>query len=331
MNNEIHNNKLLQMALEGKLDVVKILIEKKGVDASHFSAGGSSALMEASYGGHLPVVKYLIEKHAVPTSTTDENGITRRALFVAALEGYMHIITYLVEKMGEGIMHELCHGISAVFPAAASGNAEVVRYFVDKNCSLRCTDSDLDPIHFAALCPADREDAIAYLIDECGCDPLRADSKGLNSLHMACQQGRINIVKYLVEKKNCDPLQAYTYEASPPHVACQYNNLHVVKYIVEERKMDPKQAQALVGHPCHTAAMKGCLRFVKYFIENGYCEVTDISNVGISLAQMSISGNHIEILKYLIEERGLDPKCIDYAGRTLLQYAQECGQKKCTN
>ena len=321
----VENIILYALAGQGRLDAVKLRIEKNGADPTFTTPDGSSVLHAALQGGHLEVVKYLIDERNVSIgSVTEVMGVGIPALFAAARYGHLHIVKYLVEIKGEDVLHEICGGYTVVFAAAVSGNVELLQYFVSKNCSMKCTDDTGEtPLHHAARSPADRADAVAYLIDECGCDPLNPTNHGSTSLHVACQEGRINIVKYLVEMKNCDPLQAYAHNRSPLHLACATDHIHVVKYIVDERKMDPRNAQSILGHPCFVAAFHGCRRVVKYFIENGHLELTEICILGENIAQIAMLGDKIEILKYLIEERGFDPMTVDLKGRTLLQHAQE--------
>ena len=324
------NLTLLLFATEGKLDALKLRIERKGADANFTMPNGDGLLQAAIRRGHLEMVKYLIEEHNVPIrSVTRIKGEDASAVYLAALCGHLHIVEYLVDTKGEDIIHETWSSYTIVFAAALSGNIELLQYFVGKKCSVQCTDNEgATPLHFAAGSPADRVDVVAYLIDECGCDPLHPDNDGNTSLHMACLKGCINIVKYLVEVKNCDPLRAYAHDRSPLHVACSHNHIHVVKYIVEERKMDVRKAESIliIGHPCCIAAHEGCLEIVKYFIEKGHFELTDVNDCGFSIAYMAMLGDKIEILKYLIEERGFDPMTADQTGCTLLQHAERGDQ-----
>ena len=253
------------------------------------------------------MVKYLIEERNVPIrSVAQLMGEDTSAVYLAAMYGHLHIVKYLVDTRGEDVLHETCTGRTIVFAAAQSGSVELLQYFVGKKCSVQCTDGiGATPLHFAAGSSADRADAVAYLIDECGCDPLHPDNDGNTPLHVACLQGRINIVKYLVEMKNCDPLRAYTHKNSSLHMACACKHIHVVKYIVEERKMDARKAEfTIIGHPYCAAAHEGCLEIVKYFIENGHFELTDVNDGELSITYLVMMGDNIEILKYLIEERG---------------------------
>ena len=329
MSDEIHSS-LMQTAARGKLISVKILVEYRGADPGFSTAGGDTPLMAAMRNGHLDVVRYLIEEHDVPQIMSTTNGIPVSALCVAARWGHVHIVDYLVKKQGERIIHESDANdpVPVTLAAAMSGNAEMVRYLVGRNCSVHCTDNNgHTPLHWAAGTQADGADVVAYLIDECSCDPLHPDRIGRNSIHLACQFGCINNVKYLVETKNCDPLRAYTYDRSSLHLACQENQLNIVKYVVEERKLDPKQAESVAGHPCHTAAHQGHLAIVKYFIENGHCEPTDISNVGTSLALSSIIKDKVEVLAYLIDKGGVDLMNMD--SQSLLEVAHQYHSVKC--
>lgn len=112
------------------------------------------------------------------TSTTSAGGSPLPAVYKTAFMGHVHIVEYLVNKQGEQILHEPDAQLNdpVIFTAALSGNAEMVRYLVSKNCNVHCKNNDGDtPLHWAAQSFFNRADAAAYLVDECGCDPLYPD------------------------------------------------------------------------------------------------------------------------------------------------------------
>jgi ankyrin repeat protein len=82
---------LIEAAFRGRIDVVRLLIEKKSGVNAH-SRSGWTALMSAAWEGHTEVVKLLLENHADPSP---KNGRGETALSLAESAGNKDVVAVL--------------------------------------------------------------------------------------------------------------------------------------------------------------------------------------------------------------------------------------------
>ena len=108
------NQKLIEAAKSGNLEVVKYLVEN-GAD---IHAEKDYALRLAAYNGHLDVVKYLVEKGVNIHADGDYS------LKLATVNGNLEVVKYLVEK-GADIYKNDDESLKM-----ASNHLEVLKYFL---------------------------------------------------------------------------------------------------------------------------------------------------------------------------------------------------------
>ncbi|RZC83791.1 hypothetical protein C5167_046581 [Papaver somniferum] len=82
-------------AREGKLDILRYLIEELGLDVNTKDKNGESPLLNATMCGDMNTVEYLLGKGADP-ETSNFKGYT--PLHGAALKGYTDIVTKLLSR-----------------------------------------------------------------------------------------------------------------------------------------------------------------------------------------------------------------------------------------
>ena len=145
----------------GHLDIIKYLIEEKGVEP-HFLIRNSEEevlgvppVHTAIYGGHFHVMKFLLEKYGCNISQDDRAGI----LCSTCLVGHMDILTYLITEAD----------------------------YDPHNLKLSC-------LHVA--CMGGHLDVVKYLVDAHHCDPLCQLEGNETSLDIAAANGRLEIVSY---------------------------------------------------------------------------------------------------------------------------------------
>ena len=127
MNQEELNQKLIEHAKEGKLDLVKFLVEK-GTD---IHVQDVYSLKYASCFGYLELVQYLVEQGA------DIHTENNCALRWATENNHLDVVKYLVEKGAD--IHVLDD-----YPlnyASSQGNLEMVKFLVEKGANIY-TDND---------------------------------------------------------------------------------------------------------------------------------------------------------------------------------------------
>eukprot|EP01068_Selenidium_serpulae_P014902 Selendium_serpulae@DN6157_c7_g1_i4.p1 len=82
-------------AMAGRLQVVKFLLDR-GADVEAKSGNNKTPLHYAAWEGHLQVVKFLVEDQRANVEAKDENN--RTPLHVAAWYGHLQVIKFLVDR-----------------------------------------------------------------------------------------------------------------------------------------------------------------------------------------------------------------------------------------
>ncbi len=98
---EMLNNKLLNAAMNGQIDLVKYLIVM-GADKEARNENGYTPLHMASYKGHLSTVEFLIAKGADKEAKDKNHGTT--PLLVASLHGHLSLVKYLLDKGASAVV-----------------------------------------------------------------------------------------------------------------------------------------------------------------------------------------------------------------------------------
>ena len=308
----------------GHLDIIKYLIEEKGVEP-HFPISNSkkeelrvSPVLTASCGGHLHVVKYLLEKHGCNISQDDREDI----LFLTCLVGHMDIVTYLITEADCDPHCTRTDELSCIEAACWGGHLDVVKYLVDThNC---------DPVKGYSLCIAaanGRLEIVSYIAKKYNHSILIMKSNNKVALQAAAFCGHLEVTKFFIEDMKCDPNCKGQYKRTPLHHASARGHLDVVKYLVDTYHCDPwfPADDEDKSTPFHLAAANGQLEVVSYFalthdcnllIRNGY---NDTPLHGASLH------GHLEVVRFFIEDMKCDPNCKGQYERTPLHHASAHG------
>lgn len=118
---------LIYPVQEGFLDIVKMLVEH-GADVNSAGPGKQPPVRVAARNGRLKVLKYLIEKGANFEDKTANDGAT--PLEGAASKGHLDIVKFLVEK-GANVNHQDNDKDTPIGEAAVNGHFEVVKYLLE--------------------------------------------------------------------------------------------------------------------------------------------------------------------------------------------------------
>ena len=102
--------------------------------------------------------------------------------------------------------------------------------------------------------------------------------------------------------------------------------LQLVRCLVEEEGLDPGKCVELIGRsPLHSSSRGGHLQVVKYLIEEKNCEPNCQDREGITSLHLACGWGHLEIVKYLIQAVHCDANAVDKYGSTPLHYASRWG------
>lgn len=117
---------LKEAAQNGRVEVVKYLIEEKNVDANSKNDVGVTALIAAAGEGHTEAVRYLVGQGGADVDATNENGST--ALICAADYGHIDVVRYLAQEGGANVNVTNNNGDTALSKAVRGGDKEIVKF-----------------------------------------------------------------------------------------------------------------------------------------------------------------------------------------------------------
>ena len=342
----------------GQVCIVQYLIDNGLYDETMMTMdGASSPLHLAVKSGHLGTVNYLLDHSPCYPMLVDEGGDylihtacqegnfdmvkclaktdiydrnimnchTRQTpLHVAASQGHLNIVQYLVEETKSDPVCVDNVGRTPLYLAVWNGRVKTVQYLASilkgEQLTITTREDVLDdgssvaagktPLH--AACLRGHYNIVCYLVEECHYSITFSDEKGNLPLHSASAGGNLNIVKYLIEECLCDPMcLQHEFQWAPLHFAASKGHLPLAKYLIEQYTCDP-MCHTKTGHaPLHFAAQNGHFDSLKYLIEECKCDPMCLSKKGQAPLHLASQNGHFDTVKYLIEECQCDPMCLE--------------------
>ena len=177
--NEYNNDLLHFAAIEGKLKILKYLVDELGCSLAEKSNIGGTPLHAAAPSNQLQVVKYFIEDCQLDPSVLDKQK--RTPLACTCDKGHLEMAHYLVQSMLD--KHMTMENILDSYDLP-SGDGRV-------NGPLCCA------------CLGGHLPLVKYLVEECGCDPSKPEGVGKHKtpLWSAVMGNQLHIANYLLLKK----------------------------------------------------------------------------------------------------------------------------------
>lgn len=137
----INNDDLVNAAIQGNLDKVKILI-KNGAKINTRDSRGTLPLVGASTTGRLEVVKFLISQGADVNASANLNRNNNiNALMIASANGHLEVVKILVEN-GANVNAKTNDGGTALMMASAYGHLKIVDYLIENGADTSAKDSE---------------------------------------------------------------------------------------------------------------------------------------------------------------------------------------------
>ncbi|KAM0865062.1 hypothetical protein ACQ4PT_043526 [Festuca glaucescens] len=156
-------------------------------------------------------------------------------------------------------------GNTALHSAASSGCLESCRFLVEE-CGIdvnAVSKTGVTPMSYAAH--DGNAQAMRYLIDRGG-DPAMPDERGSTPLHNAALQGHYEAVRLLLSKGV--PVDPVDHRGAPLHLAASNDHVEVVKVLLEH-SADPNKVANQIFSPVLVACYKRSLKCIKLLIEAG--------------------------------------------------------------
>ena len=205
----------------GRLDVVKLLIERNA-DVESRTSTGSTPLRVAAYEGHIDIVRCLVERGA---DVNARNDYESTPLMATCYHGHFSVVTYLIDKGGI-IDQQFKDGSTALHYAVQWGHFEIVSELLALGASQLPNNQGLTPLLYA--CNQCSIDMVEYIINRPECtkeqridaleflgacianndDECRGIEKAFSYLKRGMEERYEDPVHPLLKKK-MEPVEAY--------------------------------------------------------------------------------------------------------------------------
>ncbi|KAF3895691.1 Ankyrin repeat domain-containing protein 52 [Trichophyton interdigitale] len=334
----------------GNTDMVKLLV-REGADIHHAPSSGNTPVYEASCQGRTETLQYLINQGAVVTAES-------KALKDAASEGYTAIVKLLVKA---GVSLEDGVGDEALYNASLSGRTWVIKFLLLEGVkaeNVRDPAMNCTPLFWAVL--GGHTNIVKLLLWK-GASPnihpsMTKDVANETMLVNAIRRGLSEISKALLRKgANVDP--EHNFGISPLCEAIVRDQVEIV-HMLRLRGADPTKRGNLRYTPLLQAAIRGNEIMFMHLVR-GLAGTTNASvpkkygtflnaaayggslslvrelakvcgptqykdSEGRNPAHFAARGGHADVLKFFLDDDGIDPQSLDIAGRGIVHHAA-CG------
>ena len=304
-----------------QVHIVKLLLDYK---ADPLVANYKALLLSTATEQHNDILVQLLK--CLPSESN-----LNEVLSVACLNGQPQIIATLLQHIDSSITFEQIQ----ITISCAKGDYNTVEKYINHS-NVDVNYPFLPPLIIASSCG---HTSIVNMLLKQQANVSIETQNGLTSLMAASKNGHHHVVETLQEYSSVDEINKLCFSA--------FNSAHYSEAIrllplVSEPKsihtnvcdtnipstckkgylkyFDPKASIGLL----HLAAWNGWLDIMKNLIGK-YKFEAEKGNYNINILHIAVLNKHINIIKYLINECGCDPMCIDNDGWTCLHYAGQCG------
>ena len=190
---------LISASLEGRIDIVKLLLDKKGIDVN-YKNNGWTALMLASHKGNIDTVKLLLDRKDIDVNSKSNDGWT--ALIKAFIYGRIDVVKLLLDRKDIDVNSVDDEGLTVLMMACDGGNIDIVKLLLDRK------DIDVNS----------------------------KNNDGWTALMIASQEGKnIDIVKLLLDRNTCYCNTSFD-NTTALEIAVERQNEDIVKILLEHSK-----------------------------------------------------------------------------------------------
>jgi ankyrin repeat protein len=255
---------------EGRVDVVKILLEDERVEQDSHDHDGRTPLSLAAGAGHAEVVQLLLEKETACKLINSKDEISDQTpLLWAARKGHASVVELLLKKQASANLKDPERGRTSLIWAAVNGHQAVVTALLkEKDVDLFLRDNEgCSALEWAAS----REGNIIAneILDEAR---KRLDSWAKSSieefLNPAAKFCKEAAMKLLLEQHDIDPNSPDKYGRTALSLAAEKGHVTIVQQLLDSGKVNVNAIDAVEGQtPLHWAAKCGRAKIVGLLLE----------------------------------------------------------------
>jgi len=321
-------------AAEGRLGVVKLLIDKFEAADSPVDRWGGTPLDDALRHKHYAIVKYLDDRGAhrgLMSSSAEENAATQ--MCKAASSGDIVHLRTLVTRHQLNINEGDYDSRTAMHLAASQGELDVIRQLMEV---FKADNSPMDRWGGTPLDDAIRHNhaEVRDFLVQVGAKRGRTGQQfggGDSATQLCCAAatGDVDQVSSLLSEHNLS-IDIFDYDRRTPlHLAASEGNLESVKALMEQFKAKDSPLDRWGGTPLDDATRHGHKRVVEYLEKQkalrGLMSSSPDENAATEMCKVAAKGD-IEHLRALLNRHSLDVNKGDYDLRTGLHLAAAEGQ-----
>ncbi|OHT03205.1 hypothetical protein TRFO_29516 [Tritrichomonas foetus] len=286
---DVNQWNILQIASGcGQLEVIRFVIEERGMDINSKNSLGKTSLILASENGFSDIVDYLLSFEEIEVNAGNDRGT---ALHYAVLNGHLSVIKLLCKHKDIDLNALNANAETPLFVACRHSFIDIIKYLVGLpkiNLNARadcyhtpllisCKYGILEVVRI--LCEAKNHskkhsesnpnEQIENLIDF-----SMKNKRGLNAFMIAVSKGHLDVVKYLfsvLEKLNSSQVlneKGKFGESSILLAAVSDSYFEVLKYLVEIGKFEVDSKNENGDTALHVSAKNGAIKNFQYLLQN---------------------------------------------------------------
>ena len=189
---------LLSSAVQGQIELVKLLINEPGSNAEVMDNRGQTALSRSAEVGASEVVRFLVTVPYINVDTRDR-VFRRTPLSWAAGNGHTEVVQILLATPGVDVNARDSYDRTPLWRSAGAGHTEIVRALlaVPHIEPDRCDRYGRSPLSWAAA--GDHADIVLQIVAVPSVDVNSRDKKLVTPLSRAAAAGQLNSVQALLE------------------------------------------------------------------------------------------------------------------------------------
>jgi serine/threonine-protein phosphatase 6 regulatory ankyrin repeat subunit B len=228
--------------VDGRMEVVRLLLEREGINIDPVDSAGLTPLQYSVQNGHWEIVELLLKK-GKPFATLNINAVDsagRTPLHFAVMNGRMEVVRLLLEWERINIDPVDSASLTPLQYSVQNGHWEIVELLLKKGkpfttLNIHAVDSaGRTPLHFAVTDA--RMEGVRLLLEWEGININAVDSAGRTPLHFAVMDGRMEVVRLLLEREGINLNPVDSAGLTPLHYSVQNGPWKMVQLLLKKGK-----------------------------------------------------------------------------------------------